>query len=687
MTVAFNEPVDEFEQADLTVTGSATITAWSPQNNDEMRYIATITPTADTADGEVTFNVAAGVAEDAGGNLNTAAAEQTVRVDNTQPTVAIEVPEGVQNAPFSVLVRFSEYVTGFEPSELRVTGGATVTASWDSESPQQEYVATIAPTAGRTGTVTFNVSANVAEDTGGNRNTVATQQTVQVDRTIPTVEIEVPSGLQGEPFEVTVEFSEPVTGFLRSELTMAGVGARVSGWTPEDNGMRYTATVTPNEGVVGTVTFNVAAGAAQDAGGNLNTAATQKMVQVDNSAPTVSIAGPNVVQNAAFTVQIAFSETVNDFVKEDITISGAAATVSMTGSGATYTATITPTTMGELNVQVPAGVAQDTANNPNEASNIYTVPVDPVHPTVTISDAPEVVKAEPFPVTITFSEDVTGLTASGITASGAGAEATSLTGSGTTYTATISPTTNGTLTLRVPADAARDTADNPNTVSNTVTVRVDTTRPTVTITAPSSTQTGPFEARIVFSETVTGFTDTDISLGGTATATVTDFQENGTTYTATITPTTEGDVTIQVPADTAHDAANNGNTESGTKTVPVDPIKPTVTITDIPTEVQMSPFDVTITFSETVTGFTTLDLSLTGATATGTVTGSGTTYTATITPTSQGQLAIQVPAGAAHDTENNPNEASDIYTVPIDATPPTVMITNVPTDRDANRNL
>ena len=536
VTVAFNEPVDEFEQADLTVTGSATITAWSPQS-DEMRYIATITPTANTADGEVTFNVAAGVAEDAGGNLNTAAAEQTVRVDNTQPTVDIEVPEGVQNAPFSVLVRFSEYVTGFQQSELSVTG-ATVTASWDSESPQQEYVATIAPTANVAREVTFNVSANVAEDTAGNRNTAAPQQTVQVDRTVPTVNIQVPSGLQGRQFNVTVAFSEPVTGFLRSELTMAGVGARVSEWTPEDDGMRYTATITPNDGVVGTVTFNVTVGAAQDAGGNLNTAATQKTVQVDNSAPTVSIAGPNVVQNAAFTVQIAFSETVSGFVKEDITISGAAATVSMTGSGTTYTATITPTTMGELNVQVPADVAEDAGGNPNAASNIYTVPVDPVHPTVTISDAPEVVKAEPFPVTITFSEDVTGLTASGITASGAGAEATGLTGSGTTYTATISPTTNGTLTLRVPADAARDDANNPNTVSNTVTVRVDTTRPTVTITAPSSTQTGPFEARIVFSETVTGFTDTDISLSGTATATVTDLTESGReTYTATITPT------------------------------------------------------------------------------------------------------------------------------------------------------
>ena len=96
--------------------------------------------------------------------------------------------------------------------------------------------------------------------------------------------------------------------------------------------------------------------------------------------------------------------------------------------------------------------------------------------------------------------------------------------------------------------------------------------PTVNITGPTGTQTGVFEITITFSEAVTDFAQTDISLtGSTATATVTDFTAvSSTKYTAEITPTTQGDVVISVPANAAQDSATNGNTVSDTLTVAVD---------------------------------------------------------------------------------------------------------------------
>ena len=107
----------------------------------------------------------------------------------------------------------------------------------------------------------------------------------------------------------------------------------------------------------------------------------------------------------------------------------------------------------------------------------------------------------------------------------------------------------------------------------------DTTAPSVTASAPSGTQNGAFDATITFSETVSGFTQSDVSLRGSA-ASITGWRANSgnTVYTVTITPTASGTVTIGVAANVATDAANNSNTAATSKNVTVDVDKPTVTI-------------------------------------------------------------------------------------------------------------
>ena len=277
VTVAFNEVVTGFVQSELVVSGTsgASITAWNPQTGGT-DYKATITP---TQTGEAIFNVAANVAVDSGSNQNTAATQQTVQVDMTQPTVSITVPSGVQNSAFDVTVIFSEAVTGFVQSELVVTGtsGASITA-WNPQTGGTDYKATITPTS--SGTAIFNVAANVAVDSGSNQNTAATQQTVQVDMTSPTVSITVPSGVQNGAFDVTVVFSEAVTGFVQSELVVTGTsGASITAWNPQTGGTDYKATITPTSS--GTAIFNVAANVAVDSGSNQNTAAIQQTVAID----------------------------------------------------------------------------------------------------------------------------------------------------------------------------------------------------------------------------------------------------------------------------------------------------------------------------------------------------------------------------------------------------------------------
>ena len=115
---------------------------------------------------------------------------------------------------------------------------------------------------------------------------------------------------------------------------------------------------------------------------------------------------------------------------------------------------------------------------------------DTTKPMVTFPDVPTGRQSSNFTITITFDETVYGFLGSEIELTPTGLATVSLSGSGTTYTATIEPTAgqDGTLTITVPAGVAIDASSNGNTAAST-TVDIDTKDPTLTITPPSGTQT------------------------------------------------------------------------------------------------------------------------------------------------------------------------------------------------------
>ena len=116
------------------------------------------------------------------------------------------------------------------------------------------------------------------------------------------------------------------------------------------------------------------------------------------------------------------------------------------------------------------------------------------------------------------------------------------------------------------------TIQNTAATSQTVNIRCGF-KPSVSITVPSDKElvNRAFEATITFSEAVSDFEQTDVSLTGTATASITAWaaSSDNTTYTATITPTTSGTVTLDVAANVATDAADNPNT-AASETVTVN---------------------------------------------------------------------------------------------------------------------
>jgi len=193
----------------------------------------------------------------------------------------------------------------------------------------------------------------------------------------------------------------------------------------------------------------------------------------------------------------------------------------------------------------------------NNVASTANVNVDGIKPTVVITtNAPDPTNTS-FTATFTFSEDVTGFELTDIIV-GNGAASSFATTSATVYTATVTPTADGNVTIDVNADVAFDAVSNPNIAASQYSVLYDATRPTLTITSPAPDPTNmDFTVTFTFSEPVLNFEMADLVVdNGTPSAfTTIDSQ----TYTALISPTVTGGVIVLVPDNVAEDPATNGN--------------------------------------------------------------------------------------------------------------------------------
>lgn len=453
---------------------------------------------------------------------------------------------------------------------------------------------------------------------------VGSTSSVLVDAVAPTVSsVSVPSNdlyVAGENLDFTVNTSENVTvstggGTPRIPLTVgsttryasyisgSGTSALVFRYTVQSgdedaDGVAVSAAVDPNGGTL------------QDSAGNdlnttLNSLGNTSSVLVDAVAPTgYSVSFDDSTLNASESDSVSFTfagaEVGADY-SYSMSSNGGGTPVTGTGTLSDGAQQITGLDVGNFGDGTLTLSVEVTDEAGNQSSPVTaTATLDATAASVILDSAADPVTHAEFTVSITFDEPVNGFAVGDITVSNASVG--SFAGSGASYTAIITPTDDGTVTVDVGAGVAQDAAGNESTAATQFSRVYDGTAPMPVITTDvtADVTNAPIGVMVDFGETVTGFVSGDLSVNN---GSVTGFADSGNgLFELTVEAVGDGDVTIELLAGVAEDEAGNASEASDPLVVAFDGSGPTLQSSvpaagagDVPYQ-----SDLTLTFDEPV---------------------------------------------------------------------------------------
>ncbi|MDW3194093.1 MAG: Calx-beta domain-containing protein [Cytophagales bacterium] len=577
----------------------------------------TFTPSSDLPTGVHTFTAQA---TDAIGNTGAASGGLAVILDNTGPTVTLSSsssPGPTNDNPIPVTITFSEEVERFKENEITVGNGTTGDfASGDSTT----FTVNITPsmdgaiTVDVGSVVTNNVAAAIATDLALNPNSAATQFTINYDGTAPTISSSTPTdNATGVAVadDITITFNENIqfgTGAfqlrqLSDNSPLFSIDAtNPTGTTNVASISGATLTINPGTSLAaetGYYVFIVSGTPFLDLAGNpfngLNNNSDLNFTTVDVTAPTIT--GVSLAADNGH-IDVTFSEGVfntnggsgaletSDF---SLSLTGGAATsptvttVTNNAGGAlaggettirvNFSVTGTPNGSETLEVDITDGTSIfDAAGNgaaANQTANNTATLNDQVAPSfVSTSDGDDATYRPGQTITFTADLGETGLTvtvdASVLDTNFGSALALADQADGT-YTVTTGVVNSGTIqegTAIAVTFTATDAAGNSQT-DNSLTLRMDKTNPTPTISFPAggATNSAPISYTVTFDEEINGttFTSSDITLvGGTITTGPT--SSDNITFTGTLTPTvTNDDISFKINSNRVSDLVGLNN--------------------------------------------------------------------------------------------------------------------------------
>ncbi len=670
VTVTFDEPVTGLALSDFNIS-NGTPSNLSDINGNGHTYTFTITP---ITYGNLNIRLPVNRVVDEAGNGNIISNLLVVTyADNVQPNVVLSTSDNDIVAPFTVNVDFDEDINGLTLGDFTVSNGTLSNLSGSG----QNYTLMVSPDT--YGDVCINLPANKVVDDAGNNNTGSNSLCVSyIDDVRPSVQLSTAATEVTAPFDVTISFSEPISGFTLGDITVNnGEASNLNG---NGNNTIYTVTITPSD--YGMLSVFINANKVVDNAGNNNTNSnTLSINYIDAVAPEVVLTSPNVVFGP-FIVNINFSENISGFNLNDITVVNGTAQ-SITGGNPTYEVTIIPENYGLVSISIAANRVQDQSGNGNIVSNQLGVTyMDIIAPTPVLSTATNIV-AEPFVVNLEFDEDITGLELSDFSISNC--SLSDLNGSGASYTFLATPENYGLITIVLSQGLVEDSTGNGNDVSNVLEVNyVDDVAPNPILSTANAQITSAFTVDINFNESITGLSLDDFNVNN---CTLSDLSGSGSDYSFLVTPINYGLVTINLAENLVEDEQGNGNLASNILEVDyIDDVAPNPTLSTANSQIA-SAFTVNISFSETITGLSLGDFSVDNCTLSA-LTGSGSGYSFLATPVNYGLVTISLAENLVEDEQGNGNLASNILEVTyVDDVAPNVTLSTANTTVDGSFDI
>ncbi|MCC2634948.1 MAG: hypothetical protein K0S48_2834 [Ramlibacter sp.] len=506
------------------------------------------------------------------GTAGSLSANESIVIDGVAPTAAITASDTTLKAGETATVTFTfseDPGASFTLADLAVAGGTLGALSGTG----LVRTATFTPTAGTNGgTASITLGSGGYTDAAGNGGATAS-----INLSFDTLAPAAPSA----PDLIAGSDSASATDNITSDTTPTFSGTAEAGATVhlyDTDGTTVLGTTTADgSGNWSITSSNLAEGAhtvtvrAVDAAGNTSSASSGLAVTIDTTAPTVAITSDRATLATGETATITFTFSENpgaSFTLGDVVVSGGTLGA-LSGSGATRTATFTPTAGtddGVASITITANSWADVAGNLGGAGTRPTLTFDTRAP-----DAPAAPVLEAGSDSGASSSD--GITSdttptfSGTAEAGATVRLYDTDGTTVLGSTTADGSGNWSITSSLLAEGAHtvtvravDAAGNTSSASSGLAVRIDTTAPTVAITSDVATLATGETATITFTFSENpgaSFTLGDVAVSG---GTLGALSGSGTTRTATFTPTAgtdDGVASITISAGSWQDAAGN----------------------------------------------------------------------------------------------------------------------------------
>ncbi|WP_146864111.1 Ig-like domain-containing protein, partial [Chitinophaga cymbidii] len=473
-TVTFSSAVSNVTPAAFSLTATGTVSGASVASVAGSGASYTVTVNTGTGDGTLRLNVTGSGISSIITNAPFTNGE-TYTIDKTAPTGTLSINGGAAatNDPDVTLT-----ITADGTAPAYTTSFSNDNVTWSAYTP----LAASTPWTLAAGDGTKTVYMRLRDAAG---NITPLQDQVTLDATAPNTTIVTSPPVLTNSANATFTFTSSETPAIFQAQLDGGA------FTPATTPLTFTGMAE------GPHTFTVRA---VDAAGNIDAAPASFNWTIDLTAPAVSTvsvpANGYYNQGTTLTFSVQFGEDVVVTGTPYVELILGSATVQAAhtaGSGTdthtfSYTVQAGDTDMDGIalgsNIMLNGGTMRDLAGNDAQpalqnVASTNSVFVNTSSPSVTLSTTASSPVNQPFPVTIIFSEAVTGLTLGDFSIANATLSSLSTTDN-ITYTITVTPSADGAITLSLPADAAQNIGNNGNAASNTLNLTYDQTAPAIT---------------------------------------------------------------------------------------------------------------------------------------------------------------------------------------------------------------